>query len=103
MQRTSRGRNLKTTPTRITMTTLLTAPGLSIVTAACGASASAPEEGNAFLTVVGDRNVFLDYGQRVNIAVRYHDSNDEPLAGEVSLRVGSGTGDSQLLGSGGFT
>jgi hypothetical protein len=91
------------TRTRITMTTILTALGLSIVTAACGASAGAPEEGNAFLTVVGDRNVFLDYGQRTNVAVRYHDSNDEPLAGEISLTMGGNTAGSQLSASSGVT
>lgn len=47
-----------------------------------------PEEGDAFLTIVGDTNVFLENGWQQAITVRYHDGEDNPLAGEVGFVIG---------------
>jgi hypothetical protein len=47
-----------------------------------------PEEGDAFLTIVGDSNVFLENGWQQAITVRYHDGDNNPLAGEVAFVIG---------------
>jgi hypothetical protein len=61
---------------------------LSLALPACGSDAGGiPEEGNAYLTVVGDRNVFVGLETSRRLAVRYHDASDLPLAGEVSFAV----------------
>jgi hypothetical protein len=52
-----------------------------------GPGGSDPEPGNAYLTIVGDSNVFLENGWRQTITVRYHDASDQPLAGEVEFSV----------------
>ena len=92
------------TLTRITMTKILSALLVSASALACGGSAGGdPEEGNAYLSIVGDRNVFLDYGAQVSLAVRYHDSNDEPLAGEVSVSVQGDLKDTRLDNTSGVT
>src|SRR5688572_987957 len=77
---------------------ILAGLGLAFALAACsGAGAAAkPEEGNAFLTVVGERTVALDYAQAMNLAVRYHNSDDEPLAGEVKIEVTGDTAGAQI-------
>ncbi len=46
-----------------------------------------PEPGHAFLTIVGDRNVFLDAGAQQTLVVKYHDETGAPLAGAVHFRV----------------
>ena len=89
---------------RITMTKLSLALLISATAFACGASASGdPEEGNAFLSVVGDRNVFLDHGASTTLAVRYHDGNDEPLAGEVTIAIQGDAKDSSVATTSGVT
>lgn len=83
--------------------TLLFSTAALLGAAACGGSSSnpPPEEGNAYLTVVGDRNVFLDHDAAQRLSIRYHDSQDQPLAGEVSFRlVGDAKGSSISKDSG---
>lgn len=46
-----------------------------------------PEPGHAFLTIVGDRNVFLDAGAQQTLVVKYHDETGAPLAGQVRFRL----------------
>lgn len=64
-----------------------------LATAACagdtegGPGPQPPVEGNAYLTIVGDRNVFLDGNSQVTLTVKYHDESGAPLAGEVHFRI----------------
>lgn len=64
--------------------------------AACGGSeldGTDTGEGNAFLTVVGDRNVYVEYGLQQTLKVRYHDADDQPLTGEIDFAImGDGYG-----------
>ena len=46
-----------------------------------------PIEGHAFLTVVGDRDLFLEAGTTDTLTVRYHDDGGEPLAGQVAFAI----------------
>jgi len=46
-----------------------------------------PQPGNAYLTVVGDVNVFLENGWRQTLTIKYHDGNDQPLAGQIDFAV----------------
>jgi hypothetical protein len=46
-----------------------------------------PEPGNAYLTIVGDQNVFLENSWQQTITVRYHDGADRPLAGQVDFSI----------------
>lgn len=46
-----------------------------------------PQPGNAYLTIVGDVNVFLENGWRQTLTVKYHDANNEPLAGQIDFTV----------------
>lgn len=60
-----------------------------------------PTEGHAFLTVVGERNVFLEAGARQQITVKYHDEDGDPLAGLVEFAVlGDAKGGNVSSGSG---
>ncbi|HUQ06960.1 MAG TPA: hypothetical protein VM261_30925 [Kofleriaceae bacterium] len=47
-----------------------------------------PTEGDAFLTVVGETSVFMENGWQQAVIVRYHDGDDNPLAGEVDFAIG---------------
>jgi hypothetical protein len=47
-----------------------------------------PEEGDAFLTVVGETSVFMENGWQQAVIVRYHDGDNNPLAGEVDFAIG---------------
>ncbi|MBE7451135.1 MAG: hypothetical protein HS111_20235 [Kofleriaceae bacterium] len=55
-----------------------------------------PQEGDAFLTVVGEANVFLENGWQQAITVRYHDGDDNPLAGEIDFAIGGSAGGATL-------
>lgn len=55
-----------------------------------------PEEGDAFLTIVGDTSVFLENGWQQAITVRYHDGDNNPLAGEVGFVIGGSAAGSTL-------
>jgi hypothetical protein len=70
---------------------ILIATFLALTAAACGGEDDGPkqqpEEGHAFLTIVGDRNVFLTTGQSVTLTVKYHDDDGSPLAGSVRFRI----------------
>lgn len=46
-----------------------------------------PQPGNAYLTIVGDTNVFLENGWRQTLTVKYHDANGQPLAGQIDFTV----------------
>lgn len=76
--------------TKKTPRVLLLATATSFALGACGGNGSnlpPPEEGNAYLTIVGDSNVFIDRGAQQRLMVRYHDSNDQPLAGKIMFEV----------------
>lgn len=55
-----------------------------------------PEDGDAFLTVVGDTSVFMENGWQQAITVRYHDGDDNPLAGDVGFAIGGPAAGSTL-------
>lgn len=61
----------------------------SLLLSACASGTGLPtaEEGDAYLTVVGDQNVTLDLGAQRTLEVLYHDSNESPLAGEVEFEI----------------
>src|SRR5947207_2572013 len=46
-----------------------------------------PQSGHSFLTIVGDRNVFLASGAHQTITVKYHDDAGSALAGTVRFRL----------------
>jgi len=46
-----------------------------------------PQPGNAYLTIVGDTNVFLENGWHQTLTVQYHDGNQQPLAGQIDFAV----------------
>lgn len=78
--------------------------GLAIsLTAACGGDGNVPEPGNAFLTVVGDSNMFIDHAERRVLTVRYHDGEDLPLDGEVSFELRGDAGGSTISADAGYT
>jgi hypothetical protein len=54
-----------------------------------GACGSGSEEGNydSFLTIVGDRSVFLESGDQAELQVRYHDRAGEALHGSVEFVI----------------
>ncbi len=66
-----------------------------------------PEEGHAFLKIVGEKNVFVGEGDSRQIRVKYVNDNDEGLAGSVSFRIeGNARGatlssNSEITGPGG--
>jgi hypothetical protein len=64
---------------------------IGLAAAACGGDEGGPtqqpEEGHAFLTIVGDRNVFVTSGQRQTLTVKYHDDDGSPLAGSVAFKI----------------
>lgn len=55
-----------------------------------------PEAGDAYLTIVGESSVFMENGWQQAITVRYHDGDDNPLAGEVGFTVGGAAGGGTL-------
>ncbi len=55
-----------------------------------------PESGDAFLTVVGETSVFMENGWQQAVIVRYHDGEDNPLAGEVDFAIGGSGGGATL-------
>jgi hypothetical protein len=58
-----------------------------------GEATELPQEGHSFLTIVGDRNVFLAGGAHQTITVKYHSDRGTPLAGSVRFRIdGAGKG-----------
>jgi hypothetical protein len=55
-----------------------------------------PTEGDAYLTIVGEGNVFLENDWQQEITVRYHDGDDRPLAGQIEFAVLGNSGGSTL-------
>jgi len=85
-------------------TTLRTALVLGIffgtgAVACTGDAARAPEEGNAYLSIVGESSVFMENGWQQAIIVRYHDGDDHPLAGQIDFAI-TGAGGGATLSSG---
>ena len=74
-----------------TKTPLIFASLFALAAAACSGGEEGPtqqpEEGHAFLTIVGDRNVFVSGGQRQTLTVKYHDDDGTPLAGSVRFKI----------------
>jgi hypothetical protein len=62
-----------------------------------------PTPGNAYLTIVGDSNVFLENGWTQRLQVRYHDGNDTPLAGQVDFAIVGNSNGATLVKSFGVT
>lgn len=52
----------------------------------CGGDSSG-DEANAFLTIVGSADLAVDAEASVPLTVRYHDADDQPLAGKISFRL----------------
>jgi hypothetical protein len=83
---------------RATMATGLTL-ALSIAGIGCGSDAG---DGNgssgekAYLTIVGDDNLFAESGERTTLVVRYHDVSGRPLAGAVAFRIDGAAGGAEL-------
>jgi hypothetical protein len=46
-----------------------------------------PQPGDAYLTIVGDTNVFLEHDWRQTLTVKYHDSEGQALAGLVEFTI----------------
>lgn len=68
-------------------------------TAACGGDGDGPD-GGAFLTIVGDDQLFVESGSLRELRVRYHDGDNDPIAGTVAFDiVGNGGGSSLSRGS----
>lgn len=62
-----------------------------------------PQPGRSFLTIVGDKNVFMENGWRQRITVRYHDDTDAALAGTVDFAIRGTANGSTLSGDSGVT
>lgn len=71
--------------------------------AACGGDGNVPEPGNAFLTIVGDSNMFIDHAERRVLTVRYHDGDDLPLDGEVAFEIRGDAGGATISANSGYT
>jgi hypothetical protein len=84
---------MKRSTTTLTGTILLGA-ALSL-TGACGSSEPGGS-GDAFLTIVGDRNVYLESGDQAELQVRYHDRAGEALAGVIEFTIDGQSGLAQL-------
>jgi hypothetical protein len=54
--------------------------------ASSGEGPQAPTEGHAFLTIVGESDMYVD-GARKELLVQYHDDQGRPLAGEVAFDI----------------
>jgi hypothetical protein len=88
---------MKRSTTKLTGTILL---GAAVsLTGACGSSEPGEGSGDAFLTIVGDRNVYLESGDQAELQVRYHDRGGEALAGVISFSIDGASGLAQLSGN----
>jgi hypothetical protein len=81
-----------------------------LVSAACGPSDAEgggdlppAQPGNAYLSIVGDQNVFLDEGAQATITVKYHDKDGNPLAGEVGFELTGSAAGAALADTAGVT
>jgi hypothetical protein len=81
----------------------------SLVGAACASDVGGnghlgdPTEGDSYLSIVGDQNVFLGVGERETLSVRYHDGAGLPLAGSISFRLEGSAGGATLSATSGVT
>ncbi len=62
-----------------------------------------PAPGNAYLTIVGDSQYFLEGGWRQTLTVRYHDGADQPLAGQVDFAITGAPAGASLTSAVGVT
>jgi hypothetical protein len=68
-----------------------------VALAACGSdSGGKPEQGNAFLRIVGQAQVEIGDGMPRELTVRYEDQDGNPLAGEIAFAFGGDARGSQL-------
>ena len=81
-----------------------------VSTAACAADTGGDDDDNvnetpevAYLTIVGDSDVFLENGWTHRLTVRYHDADNRPLAGQVDFRLVGNTHGGNLLDDSGVT
>ncbi len=70
--------------------------GAVAVAGACGSSEPGDGDGDAFLSIVGQQNVYLEHGAQVELEVRYHDSSDVPLQGVIEYEIDGDTGGAQM-------
>jgi hypothetical protein len=84
--------------TRVIYTLVLTL-GLGCSSGGGGDDGDDPQDDDAFLTIVGDTNLFVDLGQTQQLRVKYHDRDGNPLAGNVSFRLMGNTAGSLLSSS----
>jgi hypothetical protein len=62
-----------------------------------------PQPGHAFLTIVGDRNVFVESGSITELTVKYADENGVPLAGAVEFHIEGAAAGAGLSDTSGVT
>jgi hypothetical protein len=79
--------------------TLVFTLGLGCSSGGGGGDGGDPQDGDAYLTIVGDTNVLIDTGQNHQLRVKYHDDDGDPLAGTVSFRLMGNTAGSLLSGA----
>jgi len=68
----------------------LSVPLVLALLAGCASSDEGPlqpTEGHAFLTIVGDAEMYVDGGLRKELVVQYHDDQGRPLAGEIGFDI----------------
>jgi len=88
---------------------LFLAATLAATSFACAASSAGDDDDdnvnpeNAYLSVVGDKDVFLENGWTTRLTVRYHDGDNQPLAGQIDFRVVGVSGGANLLDDSGVT
>lgn len=99
---------MKTTNTNKLIKLLLVAAVTTAAACAGGDTGGDDDDDNvnpdeAFLTIVGDRDVFLENGWTHRLVVRYHDGDNEPLAGQVEFNLVGVAGGANLLDASGVT
>lgn len=78
---------MKTTNKTILGLALIASMGAMGCASDGGGGGKDPVEGDAYLTIVGERNVFMENGWQQALTVRYHDSNNEALAGQIEFAI----------------
>jgi hypothetical protein len=97
------------TPNEMMGTRLYTALFAATMLSACASEALGPaptidpQPGHAFLKIVGDKNVFLDYGASRELTVKYVNDADEGLAGEVQFEIKGTANGARLTNPSGVT
>lgn len=68
-------------------TSLLLALLLALSFAACGSDAGGEQGSDAQLTIMGESNLLVSQGVATTLRVRYHDSGQVALAGQISFSI----------------